>query len=145
MRIARENFFARKNYFYPDLPKGYQISQHTAPICVGGYVPIFVDGASRNVQLNRIHLEEDAGKSIHDQDPYNTLIDYNRAGVPLVEIVTEPDIRSADEAYAYLTELRRLVRWLEVCDGNMEEGSMRCDANISIRPQAAPRSAPRWK
>ncbi|MGE7777900.1 Asp-tRNA(Asn)/Glu-tRNA(Gln) amidotransferase subunit GatB [Chitinophaga sp. NPDC101104] len=132
-RIEQENFFARKNYFYPDLPKGYQISQHTAPICVGGYVPIFVDGTARNVQLNRIHLEEDAGKSIHDQDPHNTLIDYNRAGVPLVEIVTEPDLSSADEAYAYLTELRRLVRWLDVCDGNMEEGSMRCDANISIR------------
>lgn len=131
--IEKENFFARKNYFYPDLPKGYQVSQHTAPICVGGYVPIFADGASRNVQLNRIHLEEDAGKSIHDQDPSFTMIDYNRAGVPLVEIVTEPDIRSADEAYAYLTEIRRLVRWLDVCDGNMEEGSMRCDANVSIR------------
>src|SRR5690606_896952 len=86
-------------------------------------------------QLNRIHLEEDAGKSLHDQDPSNSMIDYNRAGVPLVEIVTEPDLSSADEAYAYLTELRRLVRWLDVCDGNMEEGSMRCDANISIRPK----------
>ncbi len=135
--IEKENFFARKNYFYPDLPKGYQISQHTAPICVGGHVPIFVDGTARNVQLNRIHLEEDAGKSMHDQDPQNTMVDYNRAGVPLVEIVTEPDIRNADEAYAYLTELRRLVRWLDVCDGNMEEGSMRCDANISIRPKGA--------
>jgi aspartyl-tRNA(Asn)/glutamyl-tRNA(Gln) amidotransferase subunit B len=131
--IEKENFFARKNYFYPDLPKGYQISQHTAPICIGGYVPIFIDGKGRNVQLNRIHLEEDAGKSMHDQDPDNTMVDYNRAGVPLVEIVTEPDIHNADEAYAYLTELRRLVRWLEVCDGNMEEGSMRCDANVSIR------------
>ncbi len=131
--IERENFFARKNYFYPDLPKGYQISQHTAPICVGGYVPIFADGKARHVKLNRIHLEEDAGKSMHDQDPDNTMVDYNRAGVPLVEIVTEPDLHHADEAYAYLTELRRLVRWLEVCDGNMEEGSMRCDANISIR------------
>ncbi|MBO9152641.1 Asp-tRNA(Asn)/Glu-tRNA(Gln) amidotransferase subunit GatB [Chitinophaga sp. GCM10012297] len=135
--IEKENFFARKNYFYPDLPKGYQISQHTAPICIGGYVPIFIDGKARNVQLNRIHLEEDAGKSMHDQDPENTMVDYNRAGVPLVEIVTEPDIHNADEAYAYLTELRRLVRWLEVCDGNMEEGSMRCDANISIRPKGA--------
>lgn len=134
--IARENFFARKNYFYPDLPKGYQISQHTAPICIGGYVPVFTDskdGKSRNIQLNRIHLEEDAGKSMHDQDPDNTQVDYNRAGVPLVEIVTEPDLHTSDEAYAYLTELRRLVRWLDVCDGNMEEGSMRCDANISIR------------
>ncbi|MGX5818397.1 Asp-tRNA(Asn)/Glu-tRNA(Gln) amidotransferase subunit GatB [Chitinophaga lutea] len=131
--IERENFFARKNYFYPDLPKGYQISQHTAPICVGGYVPVTVDGKALDVRLNRIHLEEDAGKSMHDQDPHNSLIDYNRAGVPLVEIVTEPDLHHADEAYAYLTELRRLVRWLDVCDGNMEEGSMRCDANISIR------------
>lgn len=131
--IERENFFARKNYFYPDLPKGYQISQHTAPICIGGHVPIFVEGGSRNVQLNRIHLEEDAGKSMHDQDPDNTQVDYNRAGVPLVEIVTEPDLHNSEEAYAYLTELRRLVRWLDVCDGNMEEGSMRCDANISIR------------
>lgn len=131
--IARENFFARKNYFYPDLPKGYQISQHTAPICIGGHVPVFVDGKARNIQLNRIHLEEDAGKSMHDQDPDNTQVDYNRAGVPLVEIVTEPDLHNSDEAYAYLTELRRLVRWLDVCDGNMEEGSMRCDANISIR------------
>ncbi|QEH40347.1 Asp-tRNA(Asn)/Glu-tRNA(Gln) amidotransferase subunit GatB [Chitinophaga sp. XS-30] len=131
--IARENFFARKNYFYPDLPKGYQISQHTAPICIGGHVPVFVDGKSRHIQLNRIHLEEDAGKSMHDQDADNTLVDYNRAGVPLVEIVTEPDLHNSDEAYAYLTELRRLVRWLDVCDGNMEEGSMRCDANISIR------------
>lgn len=131
--IERENFFARKNYFYPDLPKGYQISQHTAPICIGGHVPIFIDGGSRNIQLNRIHLEEDAGKSMHDQDPHNTMVDYNRAGVPLVEIVTEPDLHTSDEAYAYLTEMRRLVRWLDVCDGNMEEGSMRCDANISIR------------
>ncbi|GEP95369.1 Asp-tRNA(Asn)/Glu-tRNA(Gln) amidotransferase subunit GatB [Chitinophaga cymbidii] len=134
--IARENFFARKNYFYPDLPKGYQISQHTAPICIGGHVPVFVDskdGKGRNIRLNRIHLEEDAGKSMHDQDPDNTQVDYNRAGVPLVEIVTEPDLHNSDEAYAYLTELRRLVRWLDVCDGNMEEGSMRCDANISIR------------
>lgn len=132
--IARENYFARKNYFYPDLPKGYQISQHTAPICIGGHVPI---SSERSIQLNRIHLEEDAGKSMHDQDPDNTQVDYNRAGVPLVEIVTEPDVRSSDEAYVYLTELRRLVRWLDVCDGNMEEGSMRCDANISIRLKGA--------
>jgi aspartyl-tRNA(Asn)/glutamyl-tRNA(Gln) amidotransferase subunit B len=127
--IERNNYFARKNYFYPDLPKGYQISQHTAPICAGGTVSI----GDRTVQLNRIHLEEDAGKSMHDQDPSNTMVDYNRAGVPLVEIVTEPDLHSSDEVYAFLTNLRRLVRWLDVCDGNMEEGSMRCDANISIR------------
>ncbi|WP_295128995.1 Asp-tRNA(Asn)/Glu-tRNA(Gln) amidotransferase subunit GatB [uncultured Chitinophaga sp.] len=131
--IEKENFFARKNYFYPDLPKGYQVSQHTAPICKGGHVRISTEVGERDIQLNRIHLEEDAGKSIHDQDPDNSLIDYNRAGVPLVEIVTEPDLHTADEAYAYLTILRRLVRFLEVCDGNMEEGSMRCDANVSIR------------
>ncbi|PWV54176.1 Asp-tRNA(Asn)/Glu-tRNA(Gln) amidotransferase subunit GatB [Chitinophaga sp. S165] len=132
-RIERENYFARKNYFYPDLPKGYQISQHTAPICDGGLVAIPVPGGQREIKLNRIHLEEDAGKSMHDQDPSFTMVDYNRAGVPLVEIVTEPDLHSSDEVYAFLTTLRRLVRWLDVCDGNMEEGSMRCDANISIR------------
>ncbi|ASZ10051.1 Asp-tRNA(Asn)/Glu-tRNA(Gln) amidotransferase subunit GatB [Chitinophaga pendula] len=131
--IEQENYFARKNYFYPDLPKGYQVSQHTAPICTGGYVTIPVEGGERSVQLNRIHMEEDAGKSLHDQEPDYTMVDYNRAGVPLVEIVTEPDLHSGDEAYAYLTVLRRLVRYLEVCDGNMEEGSMRCDANISVR------------
>ncbi len=131
--ITRHNFFARKNYFYPDLPKGYQLSQHTTPICTGGYVSIQTSEGKKNVQLNRIHLEEDAGKSIHDLDEHYTLIDYNRAGVPLIEIVTEPDMHSADEAYAYLTELRKRLRYLEVCDGNMEEGSMRCDANISIR------------
>ncbi|GAA0528711.1 Asp-tRNA(Asn)/Glu-tRNA(Gln) amidotransferase subunit GatB [Chitinophaga japonensis] len=135
--IAQENYFARKNYFYPDLPKGYQVSQHTAPICNGGYVTITTAAGTRNIQLNRIHMEEDAGKSLHDQEPDNTLVDYNRAGVPLVEIVTEPDLHSGDEAYAYLTALRRLVRYLEVCDGNMEEGSMRCDANISIRLKGA--------
>jgi aspartyl-tRNA(Asn)/glutamyl-tRNA(Gln) amidotransferase subunit B len=132
-RIERENYFARKNYFYPDLPKGYQISQHTAPICDGGLVAIPVPGGQRQIKLNRIHLEEDAGKSMHDQDPSFTMVDYNRAGVPLVEIVTEPDLHNSDEVYAFLTVLRRLVRWLDVCDGNMEEGSMRCDANISIR------------
>ncbi|MBW8685817.1 Asp-tRNA(Asn)/Glu-tRNA(Gln) amidotransferase subunit GatB [Chitinophaga rhizophila] len=132
-RIEKDNYFARKNYFYPDLPKGYQISQHTAPICDGGRVSIPVPGGQRDIPLNRIHLEEDAGKSMHDQDPSFTMVDYNRAGVPLVEIVTEPALHSSDEVYAFLTTLRRLVRWLDVCDGNMEEGSMRCDANISIR------------
>ena len=132
--ITRHNYFARKNYFYPDLPKGYQLTQHTTPICVGGYVTIRTqDGSTRDIQLNRIHMEEDAGKSIHDIDPTNTCVDLNRAGVPLVEIVTEPDLHSGDEAYAYLTELRKIVRYLEICDGNMEEGSMRCDANISVR------------
>ncbi|MFB6455707.1 Asp-tRNA(Asn)/Glu-tRNA(Gln) amidotransferase subunit GatB [Chitinophaga sp. Hz27] len=135
--IVKENYFARKNYFYPDLPKGYQVSQHTAPICNGGYVRIQTEAGSRDVKLNRIHLEEDAGKLLHDQDPSNSYVDYNRAGVPLVEIVSEPDMHTSDEAYAYLTELRRLVRFLGVCDGNMEEGSMRCDANISIRLKGA--------
>jgi aspartyl-tRNA(Asn)/glutamyl-tRNA(Gln) amidotransferase subunit B len=131
--IERKNYFARKNYFYPDLPKGYQISQHTTPICKGGYIAIRTSEGSRKVQLNRIHMEEDAGKSIHDLDEHNTCIDYNRAGVALVEIVTEPDLHSAEEAAAYITELRKLVRYLDVCDGNMEEGSLRCDANVSIR------------
>jgi aspartyl-tRNA(Asn)/glutamyl-tRNA(Gln) amidotransferase subunit B len=131
--ITRSNYFARKNYFYPDLPKGYQISQHTTPVCVGGYVKIKAGDSEKKVQLNRIHLEEDAGKSMHDVDPDATCVDYNRAGVALVEIVTEPCISSGDEAYSYLTELRKLLRYLGVCDGNMEEGSMRCDANISVR------------
>jgi len=131
--IERDNYFTRKNYFYPDLPKGYQISQHTTPICKGGYVRLRSNDGFRNVRLNRIHLEEDAGKSIHDVDTDYTCIDYNRAGTPLIEIVTEPDIHSADEAYQYITEVRRLLRWIGICDGNMEEGSLRCDANVSIR------------
>jgi len=131
--IAEESFFARKNYFYPDLPKGYQISQHTHPICIGGFVTIKTNEGERAVQLNRIHLEEDAGKSIHDQDPNNSCIDLNRAGTPLIEIVTEPDLFSAEEAWLYVTEIRKLVRWIGICDGNMEEGSLRCDANISVR------------
>lgn len=131
--IEEKNYFARKNYFYPDLSKGYQISQHTTPICKGGYVAIRTAEGEAKVQLNRIHLEEDAGKSLHDQDDNNSCIDYNRAGVPLVEIVTEPCIHNAEAAAAYITELRKLVRYLDVCDGNMEEGSMRCDANVSIR------------
>jgi len=131
--IERENYFARKNYFYPDLPKGYQISQHTTPICKGGYVEIKSGTERKQIRLNRIHLEEDAGKSLHDVDELNTCLDYNRAGTPLIEIVSEPDIRSAEETVAYLTELRKLVRYLDVCDGNMEEGSLRCDVNISVR------------
>lgn len=127
------NEFARKNYFYADLPKGYQITQDTTPICNGGYITIKTKNGTKNIGLTRIHWEEDAGKSMHDVDPFDTLIDLNRAGVPLLEIVSQPDIRSAEEAYAYLTEVRRLVRYLEVCDGNMEEGSLRCDANISVR------------
>jgi aspartyl-tRNA(Asn)/glutamyl-tRNA(Gln) amidotransferase subunit B len=132
-KIADHHFFARKNYFYPDLPKGYQVSQHTSPVCQGGVVTIVNNGIQKNIKLNRIHIEEDAGKSIHDLDENYTCIDLNRAGVGLLEIVTEPDLNSSDEAYLFLTELRRLLRWLDVCDGNMEEGSMRCDANISVR------------
>jgi aspartyl-tRNA(Asn)/glutamyl-tRNA(Gln) amidotransferase subunit B len=131
--IEKQNYFARKNYFYPDLPKGYQVSQHTTPICKGGFVKIKLIDTERNIRLNRIHLEEDAGKSLHDVDAANTCIDYNRAGTPLIEIVSEPDLRGGDEAFAYLTEIRKLVRYLEICDGNMEEGSLRCDANISVR------------
>ncbi|ADR22888.1 aspartyl/glutamyl-tRNA(Asn/Gln) amidotransferase subunit B [Marivirga tractuosa] len=133
-KITEENIFARKNYFYPDLPKGYQVTQDKAPICVGGKVWIKAKGETEEkaIALNRIHMEEDAGKSIHTEDASDTLVDYNRAGVPLIEIVTEPDLRSADEAYAFLTEVRRLVRYLEICDGNMEEGSLRCDANVSV-------------
>ncbi|MEO8569867.1 MAG: Asp-tRNA(Asn)/Glu-tRNA(Gln) amidotransferase subunit GatB [Ginsengibacter sp.] len=131
--IVRDNYFARKNYFYPDLPKGYQVSQHTTPICRNGYVSINTAGIERNILLNRIHLEEDAGKSIHDADENYTCIDLNRAGVPLLEIVSEPDMHSPEEAHAYVTEIRKTVRYLQICDGNMEEGSMRCDANVSIR------------
>lgn len=131
--IVKENYFARKNYFYPDLPKGYQVSQHTTPICKGGFVKIRMNEGEKKVRLNRIHMEEDAGKSLHDVDPDYSCIDLNRAGTPLLEIVSEPDIRSSEEAYHYLTELRKLVRYLGVCDGNMEEGSFRCDANISVR------------
>lgn len=132
-RIENNNYFARKNYFYPDLPKGYQITQHTTPICVGGAITIKGEAGDKIVQLNRIHLEEDAGKSIHDVSELDTYIDLNRAGTPLVEIVTEPCIHSAQDAFLFVSEMRRLVRWIGVCDGNMEEGSLRCDANISIR------------
>ncbi|MCB0794683.1 MAG: Asp-tRNA(Asn)/Glu-tRNA(Gln) amidotransferase subunit GatB [Flavobacteriales bacterium] len=131
--IAGPMHFARKNYFYPDLPKGYQITQDKTPICTNGCILIPNGDGDKRVGITRIHMEEDAGKSIHDVDPFNTLIDLNRAGVPLLEIVSEPDIRSGEEAYNYLVEIRRLVRYLDICDGNMEEGSLRCDANISVR------------
>lgn len=135
-RIAEKSIFARKNYFYPDLPKGYQISQYENPICADGWIMIALeDGNEKRIRINRIHMEEDAGKSIHDQDPNYTLVDLNRAGTPLIEIVSEPDISSPQEAYAYLTRIRQIVRYLGICDGNMEEGSLRCDANISIRPK----------
>jgi aspartyl-tRNA(Asn)/glutamyl-tRNA(Gln) amidotransferase subunit B len=133
-KIADHQYFARKNYFYPDLPKGYQITQDKTPICVGGHLYIKLeDGSEKKIGITRIHMEEDAGKSIHDVDVYDTLVDLNRAGVPLLEIVSEPDIRSSQEAYDYVSEVRKLVRYLEICDGNMEEGSMRCDANVSVR------------
>ncbi|MES2680374.1 MAG: Asp-tRNA(Asn)/Glu-tRNA(Gln) amidotransferase subunit GatB [Bacteroidota bacterium] len=136
--IRGENQFARKNYFYADLPKGYQITQDKTPICTGGYINSKLkDGSEKRVQLTRIHMEEDAGKSLHDIDPFETLVDLNRAGTPLLEIVTEPDLRSGEEAYTYLTEVRKLVRYLDICDGNMEEGSLRCDANISVMIKGA--------
>ncbi|HEX2534623.1 MAG TPA: Asp-tRNA(Asn)/Glu-tRNA(Gln) amidotransferase subunit GatB, partial [Chitinophagaceae bacterium] len=134
--IVKRNYFARKNYFYPDLPKGYQISQHTTPICINGHLDIVTGAGERSIRINRIHIEEDAGKSLHHESGAS-LIDYNRAGTPLMEIVTEPDLRSAEEAFAYVSELRSLVRHLGVCDGNMEQGSLRCDVNISVRPRGA--------
>ncbi|MDA8956559.1 Asp-tRNA(Asn)/Glu-tRNA(Gln) amidotransferase subunit GatB [Flavobacteriales bacterium] len=132
-KITERNEYARKNYFYPDLPKGYQITQDTTPICTGGIITIKnEDGVERDINITRIHMEEDAGKSTHDIDPFNTLVDLNRAGVALIEVVSEPDLRTADEAYQYLIEVRKLVRYLDICDGNLEEGSLRCDANISV-------------
>ncbi|MGZ3408186.1 MAG: Asp-tRNA(Asn)/Glu-tRNA(Gln) amidotransferase subunit GatB, partial [Polyangia bacterium] len=132
--ITRRGRFARKHYFYPDLPKGYQISQLDEPLCKGGRVEFLLDGQVRRVALTRIHMEEDAGKSMHVAGASHSLVDYNRAGVPLVEIVSEPELRSAAEAAAYVRAIRQLVRWLGISDGNMEEGSLRCDANVSVRP-----------
>jgi aspartyl-tRNA(Asn)/glutamyl-tRNA(Gln) amidotransferase subunit B len=136
-RIAPHSIFARKNYFYPDLPKGYQISQYEEPLCHDGYVDLELDGQLKRIGIIRIHLEEDAGKSVHAEAyvaANETLVDVNRCGVPLIEIVSQPEIRSPQEAYLYLTRLRQIVQYLEICDGNMEEGSLRCDANISVRP-----------
>lgn len=131
--ISKVNVFDRKNYFYPDLPKGYQITQDRTPICKGGYITIKTkDGLEQNIRLTKIHLEEDAGKSIHLANEDDTLVDFNRSGVPLIEIVTEPVIKTSEEASVLLTEIRKLVRYLEICDGNMEEGSLRCDANVSV-------------
>lgn len=136
--ITEYNYYARKNYFYADLPKGYQITQDKTPICTNGSIAIKLkDGTEKHIRLQRIHMEEDSGKSMHDQDVYDSLIDLNRAGVPLVEIVSMPDIKSGEEAYQYLTEVRKLVRYLDICDGNMEEGSLRCDANISVNIKGA--------
>jgi len=135
--IAPESRFARKNYFYPDLPKGYQISQYELPLAAGGHVDIALDGRTRRIGVTRIHLEEDAGKLTHDPDRPFSRVDLNRAGVPLIEIVSEPDLRTPAEAGAYLRQLRAILRYLDICDGNMEEGSFRCDANVSIRPAGA--------
>lgn len=136
--ISRFTTFDRKNYFYPDLPKGYQITQNRAPICKGGHISISQkNGKELTIRLTKIHLEDDAGKSIHVPTEIDTLVDFNRAGVPLIEIVTEPCMSASEEAYACLTEIRKLVRYLEICDGNMEEGSLRCDANVSVMPRDA--------
>lgn len=131
--IRETSTFSRKNYFYPDLPKGYQVTQYADPICYGGSVEIETDHGIKHIGITRIHMEEDAGKSIHDLD-IDTLVDLNRAGVPLIEIVSEPDIRTPHEAYQYLQQIRQILVYLGICDGNLEEGSLRCDANISIRP-----------
>ena len=133
-RINERNAFDRKNYFYADLPKGYQITQDKHPICIGGSLNVKITEGVKTIRLHHIHMEEDAGKSIHDQNPTATLIDLNRSGTPLLEIVTEPDLRSGEEVDAFMSAMRHLVRWLDVSDGNMEEGSLRCDVNISIRP-----------
>jgi aspartyl-tRNA(Asn)/glutamyl-tRNA(Gln) amidotransferase subunit B len=133
-KIAPYSRFARKNYFYPDLPKGYQISQYELPICENGFVEITVNGETRKIGLTRIHLEEDAGKNIHEDAGNYSFVDLNRAGTPLMEIVSEPDIRSPQEAAEFVKKLRAIVRYIGVCDGNMEQGSLRCDANVSIRP-----------
>jgi aspartyl-tRNA(Asn)/glutamyl-tRNA(Gln) amidotransferase subunit B len=132
-KISRFQIFDRKNYFYPDLPKGYQLTQDRTPICVGGFITISTkEGSEKDIVLNRIHLEEDAGKSIHLEGETETLLDFNRSGTPLIEIVTEPVIQSSEDAGALMTEIRMLVRYLDICDGNMEEGSLRCDANVSM-------------
>jgi len=135
--VRDESEFARKNYFYPDMPKDYQISQYERPLCEGGALPLAVEGAPRAIALTRIHLEEDAGKSFHPErqgDRRFSRVDFNRAGVPLLELVTEPVLRTAEECFAFLTTLRRLVRWLGISDGDMEKGQLRCDANVSLRP-----------
>ncbi len=136
-RINPVSVFARKNYFYPDLPKGYQISQYELPLAEGGYIEIEVGKSKKRIGLVRIHMEEDAGKLIHDEARPVSYVDFNRTGVPLLEIVSAPDIRSPEEAVAYLKKLRSILRYLEICDGNMEEGSLRCDANISVRPKGS--------
>ena len=136
-RVRQKSRFARKNYFYPDLPKGYQISQYEQPIAENGYLDIEINGRSKRIGITRIHMEEDAGKLSHDPNRPLSMVDFNRTGVPLIEIVSEPDIGSPEEAGAYLKMLRSIVRYLDICDGNMEEGSFRCDANVSIKPKGS--------
>jgi aspartyl-tRNA(Asn)/glutamyl-tRNA(Gln) amidotransferase subunit B len=135
--ISLRNAFDRKNYFYADLPKGYQITQDRLPICIGGGIDVLVNGVKKHIRLHHIHMEEDAGKSTHDHDPNYSLIDLNRAGVPLLEVVSEPDMRSSDEVYEYIAAMRQLVRYLGISDANMEEGSMRCDCNVSVMKKGA--------
>jgi aspartyl-tRNA(Asn)/glutamyl-tRNA(Gln) amidotransferase subunit B len=135
-RIAPESVFARKNYFYPDCPKNYQISMYDRPLCENGFIEIETAGQRRKIGIERVHLEDDAGKLVHDAEG-GSLIDFNRCGVPLIEIVSKPDIRSPEEAGAYLVRLRQVLRYLEICDGNMEEGSLRCDVNVSLRPEGS--------
>ena len=136
-RIAFQSYFARKNYFYPDLPKGYQISQFDKPICEGGVLKFMVGDRPKQVAIERAHLEEDAGKFLHFKDV--SLVDYNRSGVPLLEIVSAPDMHSGEEAAAYARYIRQLLRYLKVCDGNLEEGSLRCDCNVSLRKKGDPK------
>jgi len=136
--IVPRSRFARKNYFYPDLPKGYQISMYELPICTGGHLGVLVDGEVRRIGLTRIHMEEDTGKNIHEAHGDTSLVDFNRSGVPLLEIVSEPDMRTIAEAGAYLRTLRSILQYLEICDGNMEEGSFRCDANVSVHKPGTP-------
>lgn len=135
-RVAPKSVFARKNYFYPDCPKNYQISMYDKPLCEDGYLDLEIDGTVRRIGIERIHLEDDAGKLVHADDK-SSLVDFNRCGVPLIEIVSKPDIRSPEEAGRYLTRLRQILRYLEICDGNMEEGSLRCDVNVSLRPEGS--------
>lgn len=139
--ISHKSIFARKNYFYPDLPKGYQISQYEEPICTDGYLNIYTDGEKKRIRVNRVHMEEDAGKLVHENTIENSaysMVDYNRSSTPLLEIVSEPDIASPEEAVTYLKMLRDILLYLEICDGNMEEGSFRCDANVSVRKKGSP-------
>jgi len=136
-KIASWQNFDRKNYFYPDLPKGYQITQDKTPICLGGSIMVHLKSGDKVLPFHHIHLEEDAGKSLHEGDNPYSFIDYNRAGTPLIEMVTEPALHSSEEAFAMVTEVRKLVRYLGICDGNMEEGSLRCDVNVSLRPEGS--------